>query len=69
MPDIEMLAILSIKCNTIGTQEAERAPKYNTNTHNGQSSLGEQLYTHPRQLTGLKNATQRQEIQIQNLTT
>ena len=69
MPEIEILDILSIKCNTIGTQEAERAAKYHTNPDNGQISLGEQLYTHPRQLTGLKNATQRQEIQIQNLTT
>ena len=46
MPNIVILDILAIKCNTIGTQEAN---KYNTNTDNSQGSIGEQLYTNTRQ--------------------
>ena len=49
MPDTEMLGILPINCTTIGTQEADSAAKCNTNTDNGQGSVGEQLYTNPRQ--------------------
>ena len=49
MPDIEILDILDINCNTTGTQEADRATKCNTNTDNDQILVGEQLYTNPRQ--------------------
>ena len=49
MPYIEILDILTINCNTIGTREADRAAKCNRNTDNGRSVLGEQLYTNIRQ--------------------
>ena len=31
MPNIEILDILTTNCNTIGTQEADKANKYSTN--------------------------------------
>ena len=49
MPNIKILDILIINCNTIGTQEADQSTKCNTNTDNGQGSVVEQLYTDPRQ--------------------
>ena len=49
MPDIETLDILTINCRRVGTQEAERAIKCNTNIGSGQSSVCEQLYTNPGQ--------------------
>ena len=45
MPEIKKIDIITIKCNTIDTQEADRAHKCNTNTANCQGSRCEQHYT------------------------
>ena len=49
MPHIEILHILAINFNQIGTQEANEVSKCNTNTSNKEGLIGEQLYTNPRQ--------------------
>ena len=32
MPDIEIINILTINCNTIGTEETDKETEYSTNT-------------------------------------
>ena len=49
MPSIEILDILTINCNIIGTQECDRARKCSINTANGQDLGCEQHYTNMRQ--------------------
>ena len=70
MPNIEILIILTIHCNTISAQETDKATKGTTHTANGQGSGCKQHYTiQDRRMTGLKSAIQMQKaIQIHNLT-
>ena len=49
MLDIKTLDILTINCNTIETQEADRANKYSSNIANCQDSRCEQHYTNMMQ--------------------
>ena len=49
MPDIEILEIPNMNCNTIGTKETQRAVKCSTNMANSQGSGCEQHYTNTRQ--------------------
>ena len=49
MPNIEILDILMINCNTIDTREAGKAAKCSTNTANGQGLGCQQHYTNRRQ--------------------
>ena len=49
MPDIKILDILTINCNTIGTQEPDKADKCSPNTATSQGSGCEQHFTNTRQ--------------------
>ena len=49
MPDIEKLDIVTTSCNTIGTQEADRASRCSAKTTNGQGSGHEKNYIKLRQ--------------------
>ena len=49
MPDIEILDILTINCNTIGTEEAAKAAKCSVNRAYSKDSGCEQQYTNTRQ--------------------
>ena len=48
MPDIEILYTLTINCNTIGTQEADKTAKYSISTAKDHGSEYEQHYTNTR---------------------
>ena len=49
MPIIETLDILTINCDTMDTQEADRADKYNANTANCQGLRFQQHITNMMQ--------------------
>ena len=44
MPDIELLNILQINCNTIGTEKAEKGVNYNKEKRNAINVGSEQCY-------------------------
>ena len=52
MPDIEILNILSINCNTVGTHETDTPARCSTNTAKSQVSGCEQHYTNSKQEAG-----------------
>ena len=52
MPDIEILNILTMNCNTMGTQETNRAAICCTNTANSQGSCCTKHYKNTRQEAG-----------------
>ena len=52
MSDIEMLNIWTVNYNTVGTQQADRATKYRTNTDSCQGAGCEQHYSNTRQEAG-----------------
>ena len=67
MPDIEKLDI--INCNTIDTQETDRAIKCNTNTANCQGSRCDKHYTNVMQEAGRPQQYYTNWTTFQNLTT
>ena len=52
MPDIEILSILTINCNTLGTKETDRAANCSTNTAITQGAGCDQNYTNTKQDAG-----------------
>ena len=63
MPDIEIPDILTINCNTIDTQKADRADKCNTSTTNCHTLSCEQHHTNMMQEDGRpKSAVQKVSI-------
>ena len=53
MPNVKILGILTINCNTINTKEADEAGNHKTNIFNGQESTMDKQYVNMRQKVDL----------------
>ena len=64
MPDIEILNILTIQCNTVGTEEADTDANCSTNRPVTHGTRGEQHYANTRPETGepVRSCTNRNNI-------